>query len=50
MKKLDKILRFRLDDETVDALSNISKKSEYVRSAIREKLIKDNFIKDKIPF
>ena len=50
MRKLNKILRFRLDDETVNALSSLDRKSEYVRTAIREKLEKDGFFKTKIPF
>lgn len=51
MKKLNKILRFRFDDETADILSNMTCSSEYVRKAVREKLEEDNFIqKTKIPF
>ena len=50
MRKLNKILRFRFDEEIANTLSEIPRKSEYVRCAIREKMIKDNIITDKIPF
>lgn len=44
MRKLSKILRFRFDEETVQALQKIPRKSDYVRQAIREKMIKDKHI------
>lgn len=50
MKKYNKILRFRFDDETAIALKKLISQSEYVRTAVREKLEKDGFIKIKIPF
>lgn len=50
MKKLNKILRFRFDDEVIDELKNVSRTSDYVRTAVREKLERDNFLKTEIPF
>ena len=51
MKKYTNILRFRFDDETAEALKNMSRMSDYVRSAVRDKLELDGFIPNsKIPF
>ena len=50
MKKYTNILRFRFDDETAEALKNMSRKSDYVRSAVREKLERDGVITNKLPF
>ena len=51
MQTLKKILRFRFDDEIVNALHNVSRLSEYVRQAIKEKLIKDGYLKEpELPF
>lgn len=50
MKKYNKILRFRFDDETAIALKNLIRSSEYVRTAVRGQLEKDGFIKTKLPF
>jgi len=36
MQTFKKILRFRFDDEIVNALRNVRKLSEYVRQAVRE--------------
>ena len=51
MQTLKKILRFRFDDEIVNALHNVSRLSEYVRQAVREKFIKDGYLKEpELPF
>jgi len=51
MQTLKKILRFRFDDEIVNALRNVRKLSEYVRQAVREKLVKDGYLKEpELPF
>lgn len=50
MKNLNKILRFRFDDETAEALEKVPRMSDYVRTAVREKLEKDNLINTEIPF
>jgi hypothetical protein len=51
MKILNKILRFRLPDDIVNVLCKMRKKqSEYVRNAIREKMLKDGLLKVKLPF
>jgi len=50
MRKLTKILRFRFDEETANALKKIPRQSDFVRQAIREKLEKEKLIRNKIPF
>lgn len=51
MRKLSKILRFRFDEETADILQKMPRKSDYVRQAIRDKMIEDKLInKIKYPF
>ena len=50
MKKLNKILRFRFDDETVEVLGKMSKMSDYVRSAVQEKLERDGLLINEAPF
>lgn len=48
---LTKILRFRLPDDIVEVLQKMKRKSEFVRSAIREKMERDGLIKiEKLPF
>lgn len=51
MKTLNKILRFRFPDDIIQALSKITRASEYVRLAVREKLERDGFLKEEtLPF
>jgi len=51
MQTFKKILRFRFDDEIITALRNVMRLSEYVRQAVREKLIKDGYLKEpELPF
>jgi len=51
MKTFKKILRFRLSDDTVDVLQKMKRKSEFVRAAIREKMEREGFLKEKkLPF
>ena len=50
MRKLNKILRFRFDDETREALEKVIKMSDYVRSAVREKLERDGLLINEAPF
>ncbi len=47
MQTFKKILRFRVDDEIVNALHNVSRLSEYVRQAVREKLVNYPPAKDR---
>lgn len=41
---LKKIFRFRLPDDIIEALKKISRKSEFVRDAIREKMEREGLI------
>ena len=50
MKKLNRILRFRFDDEIIEALKKVHCMSDYVRTAVREKLERDDLIKTEMPF
>jgi len=51
MQTFKKILRCRFDDEVVEALLKIKRMSEYVRQAVREKLVRDGLLKEeKLPF
>lgn len=51
MQYFKKILRFRFSDEIVEALKKVGNLSEFVRCAVREKLIKDGYLKEKkLPF
>ena len=48
---LTKILRFRLPDDIVEILKNTKRKSDFVRTAIREKMEREGLIKiEKLPF
>ena len=51
MKTFNKIFRFRLPDDIVYVLQGMKRKSEFVKSAIREKMEREGLIKEyKIPF
>ena len=45
MKKYDKIQSFKCDEELDKFLKSLSKKSEFIRVAILEKIERDNLIK-----
>ena len=45
MKKYDKIQSFKCDEELDKFLKSLSKKSEFIRIAILEKIERDNLIK-----
>ena len=49
-KNMTKILRFRLPDEIVEILSELPRKSDFVRAAIREKLEREKLLTIKMPF
>lgn len=51
MKTLNKIFRFRLPDDIVQILQKMKRKSEFVRSAIREKMEREGLLKEvNFPF
>lgn len=45
MKKYDKIQSFKCDEELDKLLKSLSKKSEFIRISILEKIERDNLIK-----
>lgn len=45
MKKYDKIQSFKCDEELDKFLKSLSKKSDFIRIAILEKIERDNLIK-----
>jgi hypothetical protein len=48
---LKKIIRVRLPDEIIEVLNKMQCKSEYMRTAIREKMERDRLLKkEKLPF
>lgn len=48
---LKKILRFRLPDDIIAVLQKMKRKSEFVRSAIREKMEREGLLKkEPLPF
>jgi len=48
---LKKIIRIRLPNEIYEKLNKMKRESEYMRSAIIEKMERDNILKkEKLPF
>lgn len=45
MKKYDKVQSFKCDEELDSFLKSLSKKSEFIRVAIMEKIERENLIK-----